>query len=81
MDASTVDLAHPNVARVCVEVDQLKKLPPRVWIYCETYDGLRQDVIYKKLPHYCKHCKRLGREINFYKLAHPELATKPNLKE
>src|SRR5436190_20785350 len=35
----------------------------------------------KKIPSYCKHCKRLGHDITVCMFAHPELARKSNEKE
>lgn len=74
LDAVMEDLSHPNVARLCVEVDLLKRLPHRVWPDCETNDGFWKDIIYEKLTSYCKYCKRLGQDISICKMAHPELA-------
>src|SRR4051812_5061445 len=81
LDAPTADLSRPSVARVCVEVDLLKRLPPRLWLDCEAVDGFWQEVIYEKIPQYCRHCKRLVHDMSVCMLAHPELAKKSNAKE
>lgn len=74
LDAPTADLARPNVDRICVEIDLLKKLPNRVKLDCEASEEFWQDVIYEKLPSYCKTCKRLGHESNIFLIAYTELA-------
>lgn len=51
LDAATADLSRPSVARLCEEVDLLKRLPQKVCLDCESMDGFWQDVIYEKLPH------------------------------
>lgn len=38
-DAATAKMTRPNVARLCVEVDLLKRLPNRIRLDCETIDG------------------------------------------
>src|SRR3954470_17173316 len=81
LDAATADLSRPNVARVCVEIDLLKKLTHRVRLDCEDAEGFWQDVIYEKLPSYCKHCKHLGHDSSICLLAHPELAKIPSMKD
>src|SRR5436190_17626985 len=80
LDAATADLSRPNVARVCVEIDLLKKLTHRVRLDCEDAEGFWQDVIYEKLPSYCKNCKHLGHDSSICLLAHPELAQPKNPK-
>src|SRR4051812_9337647 len=76
LDTPTADLSCPNVARVCVEVDLLKRLHTRIWLDCEEVDGFWKEVIYEKLPQYCKHCRRIGHDVNTCMLAHPEHAKK-----
>lgn len=50
LDAATGNLSRPNVARLCVEVYLLKRLPHRIWLDCESIEGFWQDVLYEKLP-------------------------------
>lgn len=35
-DLPTAEIIRPSVARVCVEVNVLKKIPPRIWLECVT---------------------------------------------
>lgn len=44
----------------------------------ETFSGFWQDIIYEKVPTYCKHSKRLGHDISICTLAHLELAKVPD---
>lgn len=81
MDAATAEISHLSVARLCVEIDLLKRLPPRIWLDYESLEGIWQDIIYEKFPLYCKHCKRLGHDMSYRKIAHPDLAKKPTLNE
>lgn len=75
IDNATADLSRPNTARICVEIDLLKKLPKRVWLKCGVFiSSFWQDIIHKRLPHYCKHCMRLGHEISTCKQVNPHLA-------
>src|SRR4051812_13507762 len=74
LDSATADLSRPSVARICVEIDLLKKLPTTVRLDCEAPEGFWQEVIYEKLPSYCKTCKRFGHDSNACMIAHPELA-------
>src|SRR3954468_18855113 len=50
LDAPTAEITRPNLARLCVEIDLLKSLPPRVWIDCDSMEGFWQEIIYEKLP-------------------------------
>lgn len=78
LDASMVDLSHTSVARLCVKVDLLKKLPRRIWLECrDVIPAYWQDVMYERLSSYCKHCRRLGHELNACKFAHLDLAKAP----
>lgn len=81
LDASTAHLSCPSEAWLCVEIDMLKRLPQHIWLDCESVEGFWQDIIYEKLPAYCKHCKRLCHDISAYKFAHRDLTKKPLLKE
>lgn len=75
LDAATADLPRPSVARICVELDLLKKLPRRIWLECgNSIHGFRQEIVYEELPNYCKHCKHLGHEISICKHANPYLS-------
>lgn len=81
LDATPADLTRPSVARIWVEIDLLNFLPHRSWLDCELIDGFWQDVIFEKLPHYCKHCKGLGHYTSNCKMAHPDLAKKNQSKK
>src|SRR4051812_23711063 len=81
LDDATANLSRPSEARLCVEVDLLKRLPHRIWLDCESIGGLWQKFVYENLPSYCKHYKRLGHEIFSCKIANLDLTKKPPLKE
>src|SRR4051812_26232640 len=76
LDSATADMSRPSVARVCVEIDLLKTIIPRVRLDCESGEGFWQEVIYEKMPSYCNTCKRLGHDHSTCMLGHPELAKK-----
>ena len=50
--------SRPSVARVCVEVDLLKKNPNRVWLNMGQYEG--QKIVYEKDLRYCTSCSKEG---------------------
>lgn len=60
-DAATASLNRPNVARVCVEMDILKKFPRRIWVGCGS-GGFWQSVEYEYILKYCTKCLRQGHE-------------------
>lgn len=60
-DAATATLVRPSVAKVCVEMDLLKKFPNRVWIGCGD-SGFWQLVQYEKVPMYCTKCMKQRHE-------------------
>lgn len=61
MDTATAELTRPSVARMCIEMDLLKKIPGRIWIGCgET--GYWQKVTYEKVPKYCVKCYKQGHD-------------------
>lgn len=47
LDVAIADLFRPSVARICVEIDVLKRLPVRIWLDCESIDGFWQDGIFE----------------------------------
>lgn len=80
--AATADLSWHSAAKVCVQVDLLKKLPNRVGLACgEVIQGYWQEIQFDKLTHYCKHCRSMGHDINACKIANPSLvvSTKPKI--
>ncbi|KAI8522383.1 hypothetical protein RHMOL_RhmolMtG0012200 (mitochondrion) [Rhododendron molle] len=48
IDGPTPGLSRPSVARVCVEVDLLKKNPNRFWLNMGQYEGRWQKIVYEK---------------------------------
>lgn len=67
MDTPTTKLSRsrPNLAKVCVQADLLKKLPSKIWVTCgESLPGFWQQVQYGNLPTYCRHCNRLGYDVH-----------------
>jgi hypothetical protein len=62
LDKATINLFRPSLARICIEVDLLKVLSRRFWIWngSSARKGFWQDIIYEDLPLFCNHCLRLG---------------------
>ncbi|XP_077218841.1 uncharacterized protein LOC143853027 [Tasmannia lanceolata] len=62
IDTPTRILSRTNVARICVEVNLLKKLPRRVWIGIGGRGGrgFWQHVRYETLPSFCLNCNQQG---------------------
>lgn len=59
LDVATKDGLRPSVARVCVEVDVSKDLPPKIYLQAKGRFIL-QTIIYEDLPLFCTSCRRLG---------------------
>lgn len=59
IDAATLSLSRPSVARVCVEVALRQPLPSRLWIG-RSDGGFWQPIAYDNLPEYRFDCKALG---------------------
>lgn len=59
IDVVTATVDRPSVARVCVEMDLVKKFPLRVWIG-SGFSGYWQNVVYEKVPSYCTKCYKQG---------------------
>ena len=60
IDGPTPRLSRPSVARVCVEVDLLKKNPNRVWLNMGQYEGRWQKIVYEKDFWYFTSCSKEG---------------------
>lgn len=73
LDIVAAEFTRLIVARICVEVDLLKRLPNRVRLECgDSIPAFWQEVQYENLPSYCKHCRRhLGHSISACKVANP----------
>lgn len=72
LDLATAELKRPSLAKICVQVDLLKKLPHRVHLDCgEELPPFWQEIVYEKLPKYCAHCMRLGHNVRDCKFANP----------
>ena len=52
VDAATLAVSRPSVARVCVEVDLMKQRPSRVWIGTGQHDRFWQELVPENLPPY-----------------------------
>lgn len=73
IDMPTVELSRPSVAKICMQLDLLKKLPSRVWLECgNSLHGFWQPFEYERVPKYCKHCFRLGHDVHSRKITHPQ---------
>ncbi|XP_027177998.1 uncharacterized protein LOC113777158 [Coffea eugenioides] len=66
IDVATATLAHPTVARICVDVDLCGELPQRVWIGIAN-DGFWQYIEHENLPSYCAHCRKQGHGRDIYR--------------
>lgn len=73
VDATTLDVSRPSVARVYVEVDLLKALLSKIWIGNRDHEGFWQSLIPKNLPQYCSHCFRQGHDMEGCHVLRPEL--------
>lgn len=81
IDMATAELSRSSVAKVCIQVDLFKKLPPRVWIESgDSLPGYWQLLIYEKLLKYYKQCMRLGHDLRSCKIAHPPSPLLPKLR-
>ncbi|KAJ8769837.1 hypothetical protein K2173_008881 [Erythroxylum novogranatense] len=74
MDSATATLSRPSVARLQVEVDLLKEIPPQIWIGLGDNKGFWQyfeaDGI---IPSYCSYCSHVGHSKSVCTVKHPEL--------
>src|SRR4051812_2196582 len=65
LDIATAEFKRPSMDKICIQVDLLKDLPKRVWLKCGgNSSGFWQEIVYDKVPQYCKHCQRLGYDIS-----------------
>lgn len=62
VDASTVTLARPSTARVCVELDLLKERLEEIYVVNGSNGGYWQKVVYEDAPMYCSHCLKIGHD-------------------
>lgn len=75
LDIATANLSCPSMARMCIEVDLLKKLSKRIWFECgDEIPGYWQEIEYEQLPSYYKDCKHLSHVLTICKFAHHHLA-------
>ncbi|KAF8378755.1 hypothetical protein HHK36_030104 [Tetracentron sinense] len=61
IDGPTKTFTRPSVARVCIEMDILKKNPDRFWLGVGD-QGRWQQVEYEKKYKFCLKCKKLGHD-------------------
>ncbi|XP_071918822.1 uncharacterized protein [Coffea arabica] len=59
VDAATLNIKRPSVARLLIEVDVAKPPLPRVWLGDEEH-GQWQKVQLEVWPSFCGHCERIG---------------------
>lgn len=68
------EISRPSLTKVHVQVDLLKNWPSRIWLdYGDDIPWFRQNLDFNRLPLNCKHCKRLGYDINTCRVSHPEV--------
>ncbi|KAG5580583.1 hypothetical protein H5410_051210 [Solanum commersonii] len=67
LDVATTDKTRPSLAKVCVEVNLLKKLPDQIWVGLEDegipLKGYYHKIEYENILKYYKHCKKLGHNV------------------
>ena len=73
VDAATMAISRPSVARVCVEMDLMMPRPSRVWIGNGTHEGFWQELVPENLPSYGSHCFRQWHTEDGCHVLHPEL--------
>lgn len=73
LDAATISLKRPSIARVQVEIDLLKPNPTKVWIGMENLEGFWQKVEYDNVPDFCTHCWHVGHSESMCHIHNPEL--------
>lgn len=72
IDMATVDLFRPSLAKVCVQIDLLKRFAFTNWFECgDSILGFWQNIGYERLSKYCKHCMRLGHDVHSCKIDYP----------
>lgn len=72
LDKATIEFKRPSIAKLCVQVALTKDIPCRVWLECgEKRPGYWQEVVYDRIPSFCKHCLRIGHDISMCKFLDP----------
>lgn len=51
-DQPTAEISRTSVARICVQVNLLKKIPSRIWLECGDLPGFWQSIEVERLPKY-----------------------------
>ena len=80
IDAATLALRRPSVARVLIEMDVSKQPPHRIWIG-EDQEGFWQDVEYESWPKFCGFCSRFGHEEDECYRRNPDLQPPKGLRK
>ncbi|CAI9109405.1 OLC1v1009221C1 [Oldenlandia corymbosa var. corymbosa] len=62
VDAPTLNLTRPSVARFCVEVDLLKELPKSIRLG-KKGKKFEQFYTYEYIPAYCQSCCKIGHKV------------------
>lgn len=73
VDAATLELGRPSVARVLVEIDVSQQMKKRVWIGDEENSGFWQVVEYENWPFFCEFCQKIGHKEAECFRKHPDL--------
>ncbi|XP_027158185.1 uncharacterized protein LOC113759809 [Coffea eugenioides] len=73
VDAATLVVSRPTVARVCIEMDLLWSTPSRVWIGNGNHAGFWQELVVENPTRYCSHCFRQGHDVETCHVLKPEL--------
>ncbi|KAL9672748.1 hypothetical protein QQ045_029000 [Rhodiola kirilowii] len=64
VDNKTTAFTNPSSARVCVEVDNTKKLPNKVWISTRVDAGFWKEVVFESHLQYCSKCCMHGHRLD-----------------
>lgn len=72
VDHATASVNRSSVARVSVEYDVSRPLLSRIWIG-EGETEFLQDVVFERVPTYCRSCKHLGHSADTCYVSNPGL--------
>ncbi|KAJ6849335.1 uncharacterized protein M6B38_270100 [Iris pallida] len=63
IDRATAQRSRPSKARVLIELDSSKPLPPKVRLILPHGNSAWQQIKYERIPLYCDHCYHQGHSV------------------
>ncbi|KAF5187950.1 hypothetical protein FRX31_022463, partial [Thalictrum thalictroides] len=72
IDADTINLTKPDVARICVEMDLQYDLPDSFWLEGHGYEGYWQPLYFPGFL-FCGFCSKTGHSLEFCRKKNPAL--------